>query len=240
MWYLRKTDPLSSILGNKHVSFVGGGGKTSFAEALAARAFQQGRSVAITTTTKIWARPPFATLDHGTWQGHGDDRFLRVGKTEEKGKLTGLFPEEVEAIGNDFDLVLNEADGAKGMPLKYPASFEPVIPPCTELIVIVAGLDSLSRPIADVVFRSDLLAEKRGVPKEGRVTIPFFLSLFETDALLKGVDPDKCLVVLNKYDACLERARVLELARLVSERLEGAPVIVASTKMAIFYRIERA
>ena len=140
MWYLRKTDPLSAILGNKHVSFVGGGGKTSFAEGLAVRALQQGRSVAITTTTKIWARPPFATLDHGPWQGDG--RFLRIGKTEEKGKLTGLLPEEVEAIGNDFDLVLNEADGAKGMPLKYPASFEPVIPSCTELIVIVAGLDS--------------------------------------------------------------------------------------------------
>src|SRR5271157_811900 len=100
MWYLRKTDPLSAILGNKHVSFVGGGGKTSFAEGLAVRALQQGRSVAITTTTKIWARPPFATLDHGPWQGDG--RFLRIGKTEEKGKLTGLLPEEVEAIGNDF------------------------------------------------------------------------------------------------------------------------------------------
>jgi len=239
MWYFRKIDPLAAVAGKKYVSFVGAGGKTSYAEYVAARAAETGRPVVVTTTTKIWAREPYATLDAGPWQGKGDGRFLRVGKSVEKGKLTGLIPDEVETIGKDYELVLIEADGSRGMPLKYPASFEPVIPACTDLTVVVAGLDALSGAVADKVFRSELFVEKRGLSGEERVTPPVFLSLFEKDGLLKDVDIANCLVVLNKYDACPERERVPELARGVSERVAGARVIVASVRYGIFYEVCR-
>ena len=216
---------------------MGAGGKTSYAEYVAARALEKGRRVLITTTTKIWAQEPYATLDSGPGHGQGGGQVLRVGKTAEKGKLTGLSPDEVETIGKDYDLVLIEADGSRSMPLKYPAPFEPVIPACTDLTVVVAGLDALSGAIADKVFRSELLAEKTGLSGEGRVTLPVFLGLFEKDGLLKDVDIANCLVVLNKYDACPERERVPELARGVSERTGGAQVIVASVRFGIFYSV---
>ena len=128
----------------------------------------------------------------------------------------------------------------KACPSSTHAFFEPVIPSYTDLTVVLAGLDSLSGAIADQVFRAELLAEKRGVSIGGRVTLPFFLSLFEKDALLKGVALDRCIVVLNKYDACPERERVPELAHGVSERVNGAPVVIASVRHGIFYCSDRA
>jgi probable selenium-dependent hydroxylase accessory protein YqeC len=239
MWYYRKIDPLAAVAGKKYVSFVGAGGKTSYAEYIAARAVEKRTRVIITTTTKIWAREPFATLDRGPWQGRNDGQFLRVGKSVENGKLTGLTPDDVKTVGKDYDLVLIEADGSRSMPLKYPASFEPVIPGFTDLTVVVAGLDALSGAIADKVFRWKLLAEKAGVSPGGRVTSDVFLGLFGKDGLLKGVNTANCLVVLNKYDACPEREIVPELARGVSERAGGAPVIVASVRHGIFYEVCR-
>jgi probable selenium-dependent hydroxylase accessory protein YqeC len=237
MWYLRKIDPLAAFSGRKYISFVGAGGKTSYAEHVAARALGQGKRVLITTTTKIWAQEPYATIDSGLRPTQGTDQFIRVGKSVEKGKLTALTPEEVQGLGEDYDLVLIEADGSRSMPLKYPASFEPVIPAFTDLTVVVAGLDALSGAIGDKVFRSELLAKKRGVSEKGRVTSVVFLSLFEKDGLLKGVDTANCLVVLNKYDACPERGRVPELARAVSEQVDGAEVIIASMRHGIFYSV---
>src|SRR5208282_3620907 len=99
MWHFRKIDPLAAVTGKKYVSFVGAGGKTSYSEYLAARALDMGERVAITTTTKIWGREPYATLGNGPWRGHGAGQFLRVGKSVEKGKLTGLIPDEVKTIG---------------------------------------------------------------------------------------------------------------------------------------------
>lgn len=234
MWYFRKIDPLSLFENKKHVSFVGAGGKTSWAEYLAARALPMGRRTLITTTTKIWAKEPCAALDEASGPMR-EGRFFRLGKSVEGRKLTGLTPDELLKAGENYDFVLNEADGAKNMPLKYPASFEPVIPSFADLTVVVAGLDALSATIGDVLFRAELLEKMRGTSQAERVTVPFFVSLFEKEALLKGVSLDRCLVVLNKYDACPERERVLRLAKGVSERVAGAPVLVSSLRHGIFY-----
>lgn len=236
MWYFRKIDPLAPFENGKYVSFVGAGGKTSYAEYVAVSALGRGRRVLIATTTKIWAREPYATLDNMAGREPGPGQVLRVGKTAENGKLTGLAPGEAQRAGKDYDLVLIEADGAKGMPLKYPSPFEPVVPDYSDLTVVVAGLDALGGTIADKVFRSGLLREKTGIDGAEEVTVSFFLSLFENDALLKGVATDKCLVVLNKYDACRQRDKVPGLAKGVAERVR-APVVVASVRHGVFYCI---
>ena len=100
--------------GMKYVSFVGGGGKTSISEYLAARALERKRRAAITTTTKIWAREPYMLVGQEPMVG----LFARVGRTVEEGKLTGLSADQIEDVGKGFDLVLIEADGSKGLPIK--------------------------------------------------------------------------------------------------------------------------
>jgi molybdenum cofactor cytidylyltransferase len=236
MWYLRKIDQLSSLLREKFISFVGAGGKTALAEYLARMAMEKGKRVAITTTTKIWAKEPYVTLDCGAAQlVSKGGQFLRVGRSVEQGKLTGLGLDEVEALGGAYDLVLVEADGSKGQPLKYPADYEPVIPPFSDRIVVVAGLEALGGTIAQKVFRWELFAEASGLTREAEVTIPVFLRLFEADGLMKGVDRARSIIVLNKYDACGQREKAIDLAKAVLLGTGSMEALVASVRLGIFY-----
>ncbi len=236
MWYLEKIDPLPSLLGEKVISFVGAGGKTSLAEYLGRAAAASGKRVVMTTTTKIWAKEPYVTFDdRGVKEGGEGGRLIVMGKSVDQGKLTGLSAGEVEALGRDHDLVLVEADGAKGRPLKYPAAYEPVIPPCSGRTVVVAGLDALGRTIAEKVFRWEQFIRATGLSPDAEVTAEVFVRLFEGDGLLKGVKRARCVIVLNKLDACGDRASVPGLAGAVSRHTGVGQVIVASVRQGEFY-----
>jgi probable selenium-dependent hydroxylase accessory protein YqeC len=234
MWYFRKIDPFDFLIHGKFVTLVGAGGKTSLAEFLGREALRRERRVALTTTTKIWAREPYATIDRAGWQG-SSECLVRVGKTLEAGKLTGLDTDELASLGKDFDLVLIEADGAKGRPLKYPAAFEPVIPALSERVLVLAGLDALSGRIAEKVFRWELFSKGAQLSGDEEVSKEVFLRLFERDGMMKGVDTEKCVIVLNKYDACTRRQEVLAIARRLHEHMGNRPVVIGSTKFSFFY-----
>jgi len=237
MWYFRKTDLFDTLINGKFVTFVGAGGKTSLAEHLAREALDRGQRVALTTTTRIRAREPYVTIGEEGWQG-SEERLVRIGKTVESDKLTALEPAEIAAIGDDFDLVLIEGDGAKGRPLKYPASFEPVIPAFSDRVVVAAGLDALFGPLSEKVFRWELLPEAAMLSGDETVTVGLLLRLLAADAMMKDVDPGRCAVVLNKYDNCMRRQDAFDIARKLCERLDRAPVLVGSTRLSCFYTIE--
>jgi probable selenium-dependent hydroxylase accessory protein YqeC len=242
MWLFRKIDPeqiRSEFTPQTHyVSFVGAGGKTTLIEYLAADAIRRGKRVAITTTTKIWAKDPYVLwADLGKGQVRPD--FVRVGKAVSGGKLTALESDEIAELGSMYDLVLIEADGSKGKSLKYNAEYEPVIPPFSDRVIVVAGLDALSGRADEKIFRWELFEKATGLAGHTRVTPSLFLRFFEDDTLMKGVDRRKCVVVLNKYDACTERDMVTDLAKGVLEK-SGAPrAIIASALFETFYGVEQ-
>ena len=89
--------------------------------------------------------------------------FVRVGKAIEDGKLTALESEDVAELGSMYDLVLIEADGSKGKPLKYPAEYEPVIPSFSDHVIVVAGLDALSGRVDEQIFRWELFGKATGL-----------------------------------------------------------------------------
>ena len=239
MWHFRRIDPFDFCLERKFISFVGAGGKTSLAEYLADEAGKRGKRVALTTTTKIYAGEPYTTIGKSGAATKGGGSLMRVGKTIEHGKLTGLDEEDILSLGEQYDLVLIEADGAKGHPLKYPTASEPVIPPCSEGTIVLAGLDGIGRAVKDAVFRWELLREASGRLEE-IVTPSFVLRLLEKDALMKGVDAPASLLVLNKYDLCSERSEALKLAKAASEATGVTKVIVASVKHGVFYGLDSA
>jgi probable selenium-dependent hydroxylase accessory protein YqeC len=237
MWYFQRIDPLRLFSGHKYISVVGAGGKTTFIEYLARRQAEAGRTAAVTTTTKIYAKEPFALFpDMGRTP---KERIMRVGKTLEGEKLTALTFDEVKALGGMADMVLIEADGAKHCPLKYPSHHEPVIPPFSDCVCVVAGLDGLYGKVKEQVFRWERFHAATGTEGEATVSPEVFLSLFSEHAMLKGVERGKCAVVLNKYDALADKGMALRLAKGIIEDKGLGEVILSSAAMGFFYRIRR-
>ena len=242
MWHFRRID-LEHIrselkLQTHYLSFVGAGGKTTLIEYLAAEAIRRGKRVAITTTTKIWAKAPYALWpDLSKRQARPD--FVRVGNAVADGKLTALQAGEVAELGSAYDLVLIEADGSKGKPLKYSAEYEPVIPSFSDRVIVVAGLDALSGRVDEQIFRWELFEKATGVSGDMRVTASLFLRFFENDALMKGMDREKCLIVMNKYDACVQRDAVTDLAKAVLEKSGAPQLVISSVLLETFYGVER-
>ena len=140
----------------KHiVSIVGAGGKTTIMYQLARYFARQGKKVLVTTTTHIW-KPASNFAQSGAevvalWK---EGQYAVVGSIEEAtGKLTQLSRELLLQYCSLADLVLVEADGAKGLPCKAPASHEPVLLPESNIVLGVIGLDALHKPVEEVCFR---------------------------------------------------------------------------------------
>src|SRR5271169_5840738 len=75
-------------------------------------------------------------------------------------KLKGISPKRVDRLTERADLVLVEADGARGRSLKLPAPYEPVLPKSTGHVVVLAGLDVLGAPLTEaLVHRLPLVLE---------------------------------------------------------------------------------
>lgn len=151
-------DEVWNGLGLDHVDFpqvvavVGSGGKTSLIGQLAQAGTARGLRVAVLTTTHMW-RPPvyreeFLPLEKGT--------VTVFGKDCGEGKIT--FPGDAcyEEVCRGADLILVEADGSRGLPVKYPGPQEPVIPGNVDRIVCVCGMSGLGRPGRECCHRWEL------------------------------------------------------------------------------------
>jgi probable selenium-dependent hydroxylase accessory protein YqeC len=238
MWHFQRIDPLESILDSKYVTFVGSGGKTTFMEYIAKEAAGRGKSVAITTTTKIYAKEPYVLFEEDVFKEGLRERFIRVGKTLEEGKLTGVTFSDIDKLGRIYDMVLIEADGAKGKPLKFPAHYEPVIPPLSEKTFVLCGLDGLSGRVDEKVFRWEPFSEATRIRGDAIITPDVFLRFFSEDILLKGIDMGKCTIVFNKYDVSgIGKKTIMEMAKDVILRVGPITVIVSSLLFKCFYLV---
>lgn len=154
------------------ICFVGGGGKTSSMLRLAKELKEIGKSILVTTTTKIY-KPNEKDYDRLivepnqdiVWDGNqmlkGEITFLGQGISSEN-KLLGVNKEIIDDLfqKEKFDYILVECDGAKNKPIKAPAFHEPVIPPKAGIVVGVIGLDALNKRINnESVHRPNIFSE---------------------------------------------------------------------------------
>jgi probable selenium-dependent hydroxylase accessory protein YqeC len=166
------------------VSLVGAGGKSSLMEAIARDFEAEGSRVILTTTTKIRGphdrplvvAPTLEALVERVTDAMTASRrcmppderpspVVGCGLTPD-GKVEGIPPGWVPALRDirGVAAILVEADGSIGRPLKAPAEWEPVVPPCSSLVVSVVGLDAQGAPLdGRYVHRPELLAERLGV-----------------------------------------------------------------------------
>ena len=145
------------------VALVGAGGKTSTLYALARQGVDNGKKVAVTTTTHILPHPalPLAGSLEELAALLADRPAATWGRYALPDKLSGGGP-PAEALAV-ADLVLVEADGARLHPLKAPADHEPVIPPEADAVVALAGLDCIGRPIGAICHRPERVCALLGV-----------------------------------------------------------------------------
>jgi len=158
------------ILRGDVVAVVGAGGKTTLVYRLASEARAAGLTVLVTTTTHMGALDDEVTgpvlvdgesADTLVALGEalaGEGRATLLGRRLRPDKLEGIAPARVDVLAPLADLVLVEADGARGRSLKVPAPHEPVIPASTTLVVVVCALDALGQPLdEDRVHRTSLV-----------------------------------------------------------------------------------
>lgn len=166
------------------VAAVGAGGKTSALFQLARdwlSAPHGPSSVILTATSHL-----------GEWQIPLADRHLvaqtpadlddppATGLTLVTGPLDGtrthpLDPElltrlHAECAARGWPLLI-EADGSRGHPLKAPGKHEPPLPDFVDLVLVVAGLTGLGRPLTDeFIHRPEIFSHLSGLPLGAAVT----------------------------------------------------------------------
>lgn len=203
---------------------IGGGGKTTLIGRLS-RELCDGAHVLMTTTTRI--RPPEGPILLAPTRAQIEAAWhvtsaLTVGDPAAEGKLA-----RCETLGKDWsplaDYVLVEADGSRGLPLKAPADYEPVLPENAKLTIAVAGMGCTGMTIAEAAHRSQRYAALAGLPMDAPVMPDTVARVLSHPA---GQRKDICgrfAVVLNQADTP-ER---VAFARAVAALLPWDTVIVA-------------
>lgn len=205
--------------GKKHnICLVGGGGKTTVMYELAAAWAVCGRRVLVLTSTHILcpADGSFAAdaaAVPNLWQQR---RYAVIGTPElSTGKLTAPSQSVYEALKLQADVILCEADGSRHHPCKVPAEHEPVLLPDSDIVLAVAGMDAVGRPLAQACQRSQPAAELLGCSVEKIIDAQMLAALLLSEqGARKNVGARAYYIVLNKCDL-LKAAQQEEMLRLL-------------------------
>lgn len=222
------------------ISVVGGGGKTTTIKTLARELGNEGKSVLIATSTAIFI-PERKDYEDLFIETVPQDFTPKAGSITYYAEITegiklktknlSLIDEIIER--NIFDIVLIEADGSKGRPIKAPDIHEPVISNYTTLTIGVIGLDSLGRIIDEEnVHRPELIRAIIGSYKktiDNDLIVDLVLS---NNGLFKNSQGRKILI-LNKADNDYR----IKNALLIKEALmmKGIDTIICNIRSNEYY-----
>lgn len=212
------------------VTLVGAGGKTTLAHTLATEAAASGARVLLTTTTRMAIEPglvdnPAAALRALATPG----RVVVAGARVSEAKFGPFADADLDRLCAAADVVVVEGDGSRRLPFKVPAAYEPVVPAWTGLLLVVAGLTALGRPLGEVCCRAETAAALLGDPDAAARP----LDPASAAALLRAGYLDnprlaawagRRVVVLNQADD----ADRIGLGRAVASLLPGERVLLAS------------
>ncbi|MCD8300479.1 MAG: putative selenium-dependent hydroxylase accessory protein YqeC [Clostridiales bacterium] len=205
------------------ISVVGAGGKTSLINAMARYYADGGKSVIITTTTHILSPNdlPVASDADALLRLCDDYPIVAAGEKVSVDSEKLQFPIGITMADCQMaaDVVLVEADGAKHLPCKVPAEWEPVIPTESDMVIAVAGLTALGQPLEEVCFRKEQAEKLLGTDGRHLMTEEdLAVILSSEDGARKNVGDREYRVVLNQCD-CEERRRQGEsISELLKQR----------------------
>lgn len=219
------------------VSLTGAGGKTSLLLGIGQELSQAGWRVLATTTTRIAESqlrliPGALRAERGARaisQALESDRFVFL-YDEIRGEKVYGPPETtigwlLDAL--DADILLIEADGARGLPLKAPYPHEPVIVPETTLVIVSALIHVLGQPLNEAhVYNPEAIIDQYGFYPGAPIKSPWLAQIIRDETLgMKGVPRGaRALAFLNGVPASgylRGRARMVARLALSHSRLHG-------------------
>ena len=223
------------------LALVGAGGKTTALFRLARELTTDGRPVLVTATTHLAVGQIRLADSHRIARSPADLAGLEAGMRGvtlvtgpvDGDRTSGLDPQSTDwlrAVSERQGIaLLIEADGSRRRPLKAPGENEPPIPEFVDLVLVVAGLSGLGRPLSEeFVHHPEAFARLSGLQPGDPVTAEALTRvLVHPEGGLKNVPAGaRRIVLLNQADTPELQGRANGLA----ERLLTAydAVVIAS------------
>jgi len=241
-WMKGKRGPRSPLLMDslglrekEVVSLVGAGGKTTLMFRLARELLRVGRKVVTTTTTKILE--PTSEETPCLYVDPDEDKVKAFVKARLElnhhitvaserlgvGKLKGVSQNVIADLLrlNLIDVLLIEADGAAGRPVKVPREQEPVIPPDTSLVVAILGMDGVGAELNEKnVFQPERVSRLTGVRLGDKLTAESLaVVMIHSEGIFKGTPAtSRVICFLNKMDRVGGIDQGRDVARKILEK----------------------
>ena len=183
-------------------SFVGGGGKSTIIKKISE---EIKNSVIITTTTHKykWLKENYPNIKR--------EHIITVGNNCGNNKLEmAIEPYVLESI---TDFILVEADGSRRLPLKVPATNEPVIPRGNKKTVLICGIDALNNRIIDICHRAEETAKFLNKNIYEKVDI------IDIAKILNFAYSNINCAVINKVDNDIDYNNALKISEYINKKV---------------------
>lgn len=200
------------------VAFVGAGGKSGAILTVCEGLLQAGMKVLVAPTTKMLLGeadrigPLVASEDADRLQKKAENALSEAPAVVagsgmiSKNRVGGVDPAWIGGLASLADVVLVEADGSRRRPIKGTADHEPALPTAATLVVAIANVQALGKPVDDEhVHRPEVFSELTGIGQGQSITPGAFATAIargslarvpqETRkaALITGVDPGRTM-----------------------------------------------
>lgn len=203
------------------VAFAGAGGKSGAIVALARELREEGATVLVVPTTKMFLKEtekigPLVTSENPKELSARVKKALSISSGSEvvvagkgllsKERVEGVDPDWIARLTPLADVVLVEADGSRRRPLKGTAPHEPALPDAATLVVGVGNVEAFGKPLGeDFVHRPEMLAELTGLGPGQSITARAFAAALahgtlgkvppgtEKAVLISGVEPGESM-----------------------------------------------
>jgi len=232
-------------LGCRRLAFVGAGGKTTamfqlsheLAPALATASTHLGVwQLGAADRHIVWPESePLPDIE--AWIGSGVTLLTSADKAGTD-RLKGLSPSQlmkIDALAGYHDIpVLIEADGSRQRSLKAPADHEPAIPSFSDLVVVIAGLSGLGKPLLpEWVHRPERFSALSGLELGATITLEALAAVLgHPEGGLKNIpDQARRVVLLTQADTPELQAAGQSLARQLLPAYQS--VVIASCSTAV-------
>ena len=232
------------------ISIVGAGGKTTTMYILASELARQGKRVITTTTTQIFLPEPHETDTliispdmqtllntlQSSWKRH---RRITIARTrDDRGKLLGFPPNRYILLleQSAADALIVEADGARHLMIKAPADHEPVIPPETNIALLLMSADAINQPLSgEIAHRPERIAEVTRINQGDLLTPDIIARLMTSErGALKAVPEAAKVYVLVTHATIENMDAIREISGLIKSSSRITDVLYSDQPGAWF------